>query len=236
MKKIAFFVEGHTEKIFLEYFLTEYLAPTNYTIDTYLLVGDNFKTISKGIDYENPSYYFYIYTVGNDERVSSAILERADNLMIKEGYDAIIGIRDLFPNNRTLLNQIQNSFESLFSDKEFSHQIFLFVSIMEVEAWFLADYNLFLEPPVEITIELINETLNIDIVSDNIETYRNPTTVLDRIMRLGGGSYSKHQTEVHSICSRLDYCFLCFDVTFYSRIQAFNNFFNVFNTILEDTA
>jgi predicted ATP-dependent endonuclease of OLD family len=67
MLKIAFFVEGQSERIFLESFIGEYLAPTDRILRSFQIVGEKLRTITKGINYETPSYYFVIYDVGCDE-------------------------------------------------------------------------------------------------------------------------------------------------------------------------
>lgn len=231
MKKIAFFVEGQSERIFIEHFLNDYLAPTDFKIDSYRIVAKNLISISKGLDYKNPSYMFLIYDVGNDERVASAIRERAPKLF-EDGFHAVIGVRDLHPQTIDMLEDIKQAFNSIFISFLHKDKIHLSIPVTEIEAWFLADYKLYERLDSQLTSENINNRLSVDIVNDNIEDYRNPATQIDKIFKIIDRSYSKHEHETYSICSRIDFCELCFEESCYSRIQRFKEFFELFKSII----
>jgi len=232
MRKIAFFVEGQTERIFLEYFIGEYLSPTNRKLDTYEIRGDNLITITKGINYPDPYYYFFIYDVGNDEKVNSVILEQAKSMFEDKNYYAIIGLRDLHPNPKISYSSIKDSFSELFDSEPYADNIHLVLSVMQIEAWLLGDFNVFSLIDHRLSPEYINRNLSINLENDNIEDYNNPAATLNRIFNLIDKSYSKHSSEVHSICSRIDFCYICFDEAYYKRIMRFHEFLTLFNNVL----
>ena len=233
MKKIAFFVEGQTERIFLEYFIEQYLSTTDKMLDSYKIKGESLITISKGIEYPDPSYYFLIYDVGNDEKVASAITEFAASMIEDKNFDAIVGLRDLHPKPKTDYTIIKEAFIELFETVSYSDKVHLVISIMQIEAWLLGDFNLFRLIDNELSVSTINSRLNIDLINDNIEDYNNPSTIIDRIFRIINKSYSKHESEVHTICSRIDFCYLCFDENYYRRVRKFNDFLRLFNILTD---
>ncbi|MCP4214857.1 MAG: DUF4276 family protein [bacterium] len=80
MKKIAIFVEGQTERIFIARFLAEYLGASKIEI----LMEKNLG--KRGVKFlgkrQNPSAEFFIliYDVGGDGNVVSAVKERAEKI------------------------------------------------------------------------------------------------------------------------------------------------------------
>jgi hypothetical protein len=148
-----------------------------------------------------------------------------------DGFKAIIGIRDLFPRNKVEHESLLNSFKEVFSIQTFADKVHLVIPIMEIEAWFLGDYKVFENINPILTTTHINQQLGIDLVNDNIEDYAHPSVQINSIFNLAGISYSKHEHEVHSICSRIDFCFLCFDETYYNRVIKFSEFLSLFNRV-----
>jgi hypothetical protein len=81
LKKIAIFVEGQTERIFVEKFLIEYFGYYKIEIEFQKYLGH------KGIKLlgirKNPyaEFYVLIFDVGGDSTVVTALKERAENMI-----------------------------------------------------------------------------------------------------------------------------------------------------------
>jgi hypothetical protein len=232
MKKIAFFVEGKTERIFIEKLIDNYFTHPFFNVESFELVGDRAKTITKA-NYNDGSvaYYFLVYDVGGDGRVASAIFERHEKLLNESGFDHIFGLRDLFPNIEADEGAIQEGFRSIINNSDFLRRLSLIIAKMEVETWFIADYQLFERQNNLLTVDFINSNLNISIHSDEIEHYRHPSVIIDRIYRLVGRRYRKRESDSNSICSFIDFLELCYNEEKTSRIPAFSSFLQMIDGI-----
>ena len=180
MVKIAFFVEGQTERIFLEKLLDCYYTHPNFSVESQEYRGGKSKIITHSLyDTNEVQYYFLIFDVGGDGKVGGAIFERAEKLLNVDNFSHVFGIRDLYDKRKDELPNIIKSFNEIFQDEEILQQISMIVAIMEIEAWFLADYNFFSRIHNKLTVEFINTLLQINIKSDNIEDYRHPSKMID---------------------------------------------------------
>ncbi len=168
--------------------------------------------------------------VGNDEKGVSVIKENADNMLNKHGYKEIWGIRDFFPEkieNKvkmiTAINRVINN----------SQRISVILVIMEIEAWFLADYNIFSKINKKLTPDYIKEKIGIDLINDDPEVkYNHPSVVINNILKLADQKYTKNKGQIHKIVNSIDYDFLCLDVKQTSKIKAFFLFLKKLHAVL----
>jgi len=227
MIKIAFFVEGKTERIFIEKFLDSFYTHPFFNMESYEVRGGRAQVVTKS-HYEDDTvgYSFLIFDVGGDGSLASAIYERSEKLIDANGFSHIFGIRDLFPSPLEQLNLVEASFQNIFNDNDILQSITLVIAIMEVEAWFLADYDFFLKVDPTLTTRNINKSLDINIEEDSIERYRHPAKMIDRIYQLAGKRYKKRESDSHSICSRLDFDDLYLNQNKRERIPSFDFFVN----------
>jgi hypothetical protein len=85
MKKIALFVEGQTEQIFVEKLIREFIGKHKFSITKYKFWGGKNSNreasilIAQGTDADT-EYYFAIYDCGSDKSVQSDIRENLDSL------------------------------------------------------------------------------------------------------------------------------------------------------------
>jgi hypothetical protein len=79
---------------------------------------------------------------------------------------------------------------------------------MEVEAWFLAEWNHFLKVDARLTIDLIKENLGFDPAIDDMEARPHPAEDLHHIYQLVGRAYRKQKNQVDTVVTNLDYEFL----------------------------
>jgi predicted ATP-dependent endonuclease of OLD family len=118
VKKIAIFVEGETELIFVRHLLLK-------LFDNYILKFECIRLLSGGktartpFDFSspNPKIYFQVISVGNDYRVLSVIKDREKSL-IEDSFDTIVGLRDMYSQEyKKLSRNIDESVTKQFIDK-----------------------------------------------------------------------------------------------------------------------
>lgn len=139
-------------------------------------------------------------------------------------YFHIFGIRDLFPNSKNQLELINNSINTVFQNDVIVKNISLIIAIMEIETWFLANHTFFIKINPALTSEKINETLGINIESDDLESYKHPAKMIDEVLKIIGKAYRKKESDAYSICSHLDYEELCANKALRARIKSFDGF------------
>ena len=208
MKKIAIFVEGQTERIFVEKFLIEYFGYYKIELELQKYLG------TKGIKFlgkrENPYAQFFvlIFDVGGDSTVVTALKERAENMINNSGYSYILALQDLYPRKREEKNIVIETFGKIFKDYFFADKLKLILAIMEIEAWFLADYNLFGRISPLATTKLIQEKIGVDLIHDNPESYRHPSSIINQIYSIFGQKYKKREKQSYQIVYKIDFPFL----------------------------
>jgi hypothetical protein len=155
-----------------------------------------------------------IVDVKGDGTVVSAIRERGRNL-IEQGYDFIIGVRDLYCaeyknrspgriNDEISMKFIEGNIDVLRERLDIE-KITLIFSIMEIEAWFLGMYNLFYKINNELTIDNIIMKLNLDLrkLDPQKEFYR-PSKEIDKVFNLVGMDYSKSLDFIEKLTSYME--------------------------------
>lgn len=224
LKKIAIFVEGQTERIFVEKFLIEYFGYNKIELDNQKYLG------KKGIRLlgkkKNPyaEFYVLIFDVGGDGTVVTALKERAESMIDNSGYSYILALQDLFPRKRDETKIVIETFKKIFQDSLFAQQLKLILAIMEIEAWFLADYNLFSRIFPLATNELIKDKIGIDLIRDNPESYLHPSYIIDQIYNIFGERYKKREKQSYQIVHNIDFPFLICAEQVLNKVSSFKYF------------
>lgn len=207
-RKVAVFVEGQTELVFVREMLLKWYSYSQIGIACIALHGGKEIPVEYDFGDSDQDYFFQIINVGNDNSVLSNMLKRAKSLMAC-GFCAIIGLRDMFCDQyhklsqRTIKDDINNRFYNAACDEikqyDFADRLILCFAIMEVEAWILG------------MSQCIHEKLNVSDFSrvfdescDPEVTIYHPANVINDIFGLVGKSYDKHNTDVNSIVSFLE--------------------------------
>ncbi len=207
MKKIAVFTEGQTEQIFSEQIIRHIAGEKQISIVVEKASGGSKNNnriieIKARSESKNSEYFILIVNCGNDSRVKSDILERHNNLLT-QGYQKIIGIRDVYPHVK--FNEIAKLRDGLSSNLPTSAQNILFVlCIMEIESWLMAEYNHFEKIHPNITVERIKKELHIDVINDDLTQRPRPSEDLSNIYWLEKEEYNKSQTIINKILNALD--------------------------------
>lgn len=212
MKKIAIFTEGQGELIFVRHLLPLVIGYERLSFECLALRAD--KTFPVPYRYCPPSasVHFLIVNVGNDERVTSAIAERQENLVSK-GYDRIIGLRDMYSEayhkrSDRIDDAVTQSFvqahQAAVRQMSNSDKIHVSFAIMELESWFLSMYNLFERIDPALVCSYIESELGFNLKTINPETeFFHPTRQLGDILGLVGTKYVKSADQMESISSQI---------------------------------
>lgn len=218
--KVALFVEGQTEQIFVSDLLLKWY---NYdeTIIGFECVAARGATLFRGgfTTYGSPASenFFLIRNIGNDESVISRMQEEAEN-MIERGYRLIIGLRDMYSQDysnkiRTYPKQIDQPLNQRYIDgarnilanHPQSRLLRIHHAIMEVEAWLLGMPSSLLGLSPAMTKEYIRSqgyTFVDDL--DPETTIFHPTAEIAKLGRsLNIQPYHKHDYEIINMCKCL---------------------------------
>ena len=213
MERMAIFVEGQTE----QHFVTELIRAIADVQKTQVewqkangRRGNRFLTKTKR-EYkwpDSPSIQHYVLIVdcGNDESVVSDVVDGYEALAGK-GYQRIIGLRDVWPSKLVDIAAIEGA------TRKAIHRIIgkpsipvdVLLAVMEIEAWFIAEFSHFQRISKNITHELIGEKLGCEPEKKEIEAIGHPAKTLNEIYQLGGARYRKNKGVVARTVHCLDY-------------------------------
>ena len=209
MKRLAIFVEGQTEKIFVRKLLEEIAGKNNIAIAEQDMQGrQNSRftvlTMSDPVTAQT-KYYVLICNSGSDNSFVSDIRDQYASL-VSSGYSKIIGLRDVYPIPIADKGILERSLRTVLPRGGVSSHIVL--AVMEVEAWFLAEWKHFMKIDANLTPSLIQLNLGFNPEVDNMEHRNHPAEDLHKAYQLVGKSYRKKENHVNRVVSNLDYEFL----------------------------
>ena len=210
MKKIAFFVEGQTERIFVERLIREVLKGEKISIISKRSQGGanvpKQELVHKISFVRNPTLLVLIYDCGADNRVKSEILENMPNLM-QSGYSYIVGLRDLYPLPVNDLYRLKSGLKFLPTSigESFRHFFDIIVVVQEIETWFLAEASHLKRVDRRLTGSYINKTLGFNPYTIDPLERKHPAKDLNNIYQLIGRSYSKKHGQVCRLVNKLDF-------------------------------
>lgn len=214
-RKIAIFVEGQAEYIFVRDFLCNWYEydGNKLGIECLALRSERFNTVPYPFGNRESENYYQIVNVGNDRSVLSKMLKEAARLK-NAGFQLIVGLSDMFGDDyhkavqtRTIDESINQKFKNtrqrIINDSAHKDMLCYCFAIMEVEAWILGMSSILKHIDGYLTHSLILEQLQIDIDADPEKTYYHPAQILNNIYRLVGKQYGKHEGDIYKITSIL---------------------------------
>ena len=115
-KKVALFVEGKSELIFVKHLLQEISRYSRIKIDCFKILTDN-NLINEDYPYCSPpvKVEILLVEVGGDRKVASAIKDRANGLFSR-GFRKIWGLRDMY--SEAYDRQSNGKIDKAVTDKE----------------------------------------------------------------------------------------------------------------------
>jgi hypothetical protein len=209
MKKIAFFVEGQTEQIFINRLVKEMLGYNDVTIIQKKVSGGTNapkREFVRNFSISRESKYMVlIYDCGSDNRVKSEILENIESLR-ESGYSYIVGLRDLYPLSIEELPRLEKGMKFLPYEFRKLHDAFdIVIAIREVETWFLAETDHFTKVDKRLTGHFIEKRLGFDPYTINPISRIHPSDDLNNIYKLVGRSYTKKHWQIDKLVQRLNF-------------------------------
>lgn len=208
-RKLAIFVEGQTEQIFVRRLLEEIAGRRNVHFEEMVLSGKGEKRILRLEEPANMGarYYAQIVNSANDEKVVSDIREHHPRL-VREGFSLILGIRDVLPYPNSKLPLLRGATAKVLPTG--SPPVHVVFAIREIEAWFLAEDSHFerihrrLNPGRLLTE--VREEFRIDTSTMNVEgDVEHPSETLHAIYQLEHRSYRKVRDQVQRTVEALDF-------------------------------
>jgi hypothetical protein len=230
--KIAMFVEGQTENIFVQKLLEKYFSPGKIQIVSIKQLGKH-----RRIRFQDTVQYLehlcLIVDVGGDESVLSKLKENYDT-MCQQGFQHFFGLRDLKSEAYERFGEriIQKIMDTV---KEFDlrQTVYFHFAKMEIEAWFLAVPQLFIALHPSLTVEKLAQATGKNWEQIDPETdIQNPANEIKRILSQVGQTYSKSKDDAYRIVSRIDWEELCFNARQKVKISYFFRFLDDLEKVL----
>ena len=194
MNKIAVFVEGYTEVVFVEKLIEEIAGQNQVLIEKReIRGGSNARRTMALVQAAQPAnghqYYAMIVDCGGDRQVKSRIVEEHERLT-RANYASIVGLRDVRPDFTRadiprLVAGLRQRIRTALCPVEFV------LAVMEIEAWFLAEASHFARVDPAITPAAIKAALGFDPHLDDMELREEPADDLDQCYALAGQQYRK---------------------------------------------
>ena len=175
MNRLAVFVEGYTEVVFVQKLIEEIAGKNNVLIEHRAIRGGArpgaaMRLITAARPETGEKYYVLIYDCGGDEPVKARILEEHSNLTNK-GYSAILGLRNVRPRfTHAEIPKLEADLPKYI--KTSLIPVTFILAVMEIEAWFLAETTHYCRIDPAITLEAIRTGLGFDPETDDLEQRR----------------------------------------------------------------
>jgi|SRR4028119_2443700 hypothetical protein len=214
-KKIACFVEGQTEQLFVERLFQEIAGYKKISIETYKFQGGKANRIIQPLKLstiKDAPFFVLLYNCDCDSQVLSDIRKEHDSLT-NSGYEKIIGLRDLYPTPLEKKQEVEKGIRGFL--KLLQHKgipISMNLAVMEIEAWFLAEWNYLAKIDNRLTCDFILQKCALDLRNIDTEQRAHPSQDLDEIYRLVSRTYDKNEITSQEIINNLDYEFLYLDL------------------------
>jgi hypothetical protein len=209
MEKLAIFVEGQTEEVFVTELLLQ-IAPRNAVhIDRVSAFGGGAAGSRTFHEVEATSrpdptkrFYVIVYNSATDSRVLSDIRDHYENLCSQQ-FKMIIGLRDVKPQTHADIPAIRANFDSLVKHRPV-HPL-LVLQIMEIEAWFIAESTHFAKIDTKLTPAVVAGQLGYDPETFDIEQCLDPASDLRGVYMLVHKGYNKSRQHAERTVKILNY-------------------------------
>lgn len=199
MRRLAFFVEGYSEVLFIEKLIEEIAGKNNVTIERGYVKGG--KSCPKQLTVINAkssnsgcAYYVLILNCQGDHQVKTRMMEEHCSFS-RLGYEKIIGIRDVRPTFQySEIPRLEGSLNGGFDAALIPAEIIL--SVMEIESLFLGETTHFEKVEPALTVEAIKSTLGFDPTIEDMQLRPAPADDLANCYAIVGKVYDKMHVQV----------------------------------------
>lgn len=213
MRKIAIFVEGQSEQVFVRHLLclTCDLSRISFHCRKLHATG----VIETPYDHASPEpeVHFLLLDAGGDGKVLSAVRER-EQQMFRQGFRRILALRDMYCQeyHRRSPSDIDDDVTLAFMQGAMDTVagmsnpagVCVHFSIMEFEAWLLGMHSVLGRLDPRLTVDHIEAALSFRLPDIDPQTsFYRPSRVLGQILQLVGSRYRKTRDDIEGICSRV---------------------------------
>jgi hypothetical protein len=206
MNKMAIFVEGYTEVVFMDRLIEEIANENKVRIEWRLISGGvtcprTSRQIKAAQRDSGQEHFVVIFDCGGDDAVKSRMLMEYPHLT-EAGYSKIICVRDVYPKfTYAEIPALKATLPKHVKTKPIVVDFIL--SIMEIEAWFLAEHSHFAKIDPAITLAAIVAGLQFDPEKDDMQLRPTPADDLNKCYALGAKAYEKWNAK--ATVDALDY-------------------------------
>jgi hypothetical protein len=234
LKKIAIFVEGLTEFLLFKHILS-IISNSSVSYKVFELYKGDLRQSEYNYDCPGAKVEFLIVKANNDEKVVSAIRDRAEGF-IEQGYAYILGLRDMYSEeykkaskkrfSEEIINKFINGTDSVIRNMSCHDKIKIFFAVMEVEAWFLSMWEIFEKIDRRFTYDYIKTKLDSGTILD-CRVYYKPSIEVKKIIR----DYDKSRGEIYKIVNKITEDDLN-KVVLENRCKEYKDFINEIKTLI----
>jgi hypothetical protein len=210
MNKMAFFVEGFTEMSFVEKLIESIAKKNSVRIECRKITGGasvprkNIQ-LKAGCSSSGQDYFVLIHDCEGDAQVKTRMTEEYE-VLVRNGYSRIVCIRDVRPDfTRVEVPLLEAGLPKYVKTKPIVVDFIL--SVMEIEAWFLAEHSHFGKIDPGITLDEIIRVLNFNPAVDDTQLRDKPAEDLGACYGIAGKQY-----EILTTVENLDYAVMYFDL------------------------
>lgn len=226
-RRLAFFVEGYSEVLFVEKLIQEIAGKNNVTIERGYVKGG--KTCPRQLTVINArnsdsgcTYYVLILNCQGDHQVVTRIAEEHGSFS-SLGYEKIVGIRDVRPTfEHSDVPRLEMSLNGGFDPSLIPVEVVL--SIMEIESVFLSESTHFERVDPALTVDRIASSLGFDPRNEDMQLRPTPADDLAGCYALVGMTYDK--IHVQDTIDALD-----FDRIYLEQVTRFRSIFQLVSNI-----
>ncbi|HAG50714.1 MAG: hypothetical protein A2X87_08060 [Deltaproteobacteria bacterium GWC2_42_51] len=215
MKKLAIFVEGLTEQLFISKLFIELTGGKNIKIECQKARktprgNRSFQVIDATSTDTGQKYYVLIRDCGGESTVKSDIVDSCADLT-RSNYEKILGLRDVSPSfTHADIPKLERLLTYMVPTRFIPIRILL--AVMECEAWFLAETTHYEKIDSSITLDKVRDLLSFDPSCNNVEARMHPADDLNRIYHLAGKAYIKDRKRISRTVEVLDYGLIYLDL------------------------
>ncbi len=215
MNKLAVFVEGQTEQLFMQRLIQKIAGRRKVAIELRkgFFGGRSGRSRSlillESPDVRGEQFFVLIVDSAAENRVASDIRDQYESL-VNAGYSRVLGLRDVYPQSRSKIPLIRRAVERVLPKGSVTVDIVL--AIMEIEAWFLAEYTHFEHLYPGITLDKVNTAIGDNAQTLDVENIAHPSETLNTVYQIVGRAYKKNKDRIERLVEKLDYARLYLEI------------------------
>lgn len=228
MIKVAYFVEGQTERILLEGIFLYLSRKYNLSIFSFREFGRKERRITDitlNVENKRASGRIVIKQSGSDSAVNSDIKDNYERL-ISEGFDVICGLRDAFPVGEEKIENGNEKFNERFQIKSKNY-----IAVQETEAWMMAEEIHFSRISENADKKFLDKFFEYGYDNQDFEEIEKPSDLLAEIYYEIGIVYDKSEDVLRDIMGHLD--FENFGRNVRTQFQYLNMLFEDFESVFD---